>query len=309
MSKITDAEWQIMRLIWAEENVISATLISELQKTKNWSPTTVKTLLARLVKKEIIGYEMEGRTRKYKALLSEIECVKNEMNNVIHRLYGGNVNRQTKHFVFYGNNDTKYIDLISKELEGSYERILESLECELDEKIMVYTHKTKAQLQSALGVSNGPEWLRGGMAWGVLHLAPKESFKDISAERVAVHVFAQIAIDRINRNVPYWLFQGCSAYLAGWLVEERVAGAIKKHFNNLSENMLSEIGSDFERFRDGMGYELSYTVAEFISIKFGYGKLAGFIRKPGAYEDIFGCTKLEFQKKWIEFIKARYLEE
>ena len=92
---ITDAEWQVMRIIWAEGCVTSRYLIETLQKSREWSPTTVKTLLARLVKKEIIGYTVRGRAREYTANILELDCVRNEMNNVIMRLYGGEENKRT----------------------------------------------------------------------------------------------------------------------------------------------------------------------------------------------------------------------
>ena len=59
-SNITDAEWQIMRMIWAGNETKSADIIAYLGNSKGWSPTTIKTLLARLVKKKCNQLQPSG---------------------------------------------------------------------------------------------------------------------------------------------------------------------------------------------------------------------------------------------------------
>ncbi len=308
-NNITDAEWQIMRIIWAEGETTSTHIINKLSDSKNWSPTTVKTLLARLTRKEIISYKMQGRARRYYPLVSELDCVKNEMNNVIMRLYGGTVNHKSSHFTFYGANDQKYINLLSDELESNYQRILKTLEYELPDEIMVYTHETKQHLHSALGVSHGPAWLRAGWAWGILHIAPLECFDDIKAERAAVHIFTQIVINRINPHVPYWLMQGASAYLAQWLSTSRIKESVKENYTVISKTLLKDISIDFETFKDKGGYEIAYTIVEYIVTKYSYRLLTHYIKEPDNYSGIFKCTKEEFQAKWLEYLNEKYMED
>jgi BlaI family penicillinase repressor len=76
---ITEAEWQIMRVIWSKAPATSSYIIEDLEESAGWSPTTVKTFLARLVKKNVIGFEAKGRTFYYYPLVSEEECIKKEM--------------------------------------------------------------------------------------------------------------------------------------------------------------------------------------------------------------------------------------
>ena len=306
---ITDAEWQIMRIIWSNNESTSTQIIKKLSASTNWSPTTVKTLLARLVQKEIISFKMKGRARGYYPLVSELDCVKNEMNNVITRLYGGTVNNRTDHFVFYGANNPKYINLLSQELESNYTRILNALEYKMSDEIMVYTHETKQHLHSALGISNGPSWLRAGWAWGILHIAPFECFNDIKAERAAVHIFAQIVINRINPQIPYWLMQGVAAYLAHWLDRTRITKVVNKNYEDISKTLLKDISIDFETFKDKGGYELAYTIMEFIVANYTYSHITRYIKDPDNYNSIFKCTKEEFQARWLEYLKEKYMED
>ncbi|MBT9003455.1 BlaI/MecI/CopY family transcriptional regulator, partial [Lactobacillus delbrueckii subsp. bulgaricus] len=53
-STISDSEWEVMRIIWTLEPVSSTKIIQELQAKKDWSESTIKTLLRRLVKKDLL---------------------------------------------------------------------------------------------------------------------------------------------------------------------------------------------------------------------------------------------------------------
>lgn len=306
-SNITDAEWQIMRMIWASENTTSSQIIASVGKSKGWAPTTIKTLLARLVKKNVISFNLQDRTRLYYPLVTEMDCVRSEMNSVIMRLYGQTANYRSEHFEFYGYNDPGYISLLALTLEHDYQMILNILGMTIGEKIMVYTHETQQHLHSAIGIQNGPKWLRAGWAWGILHIAPKKCFDDIRPERAAVHIFTQIAINRLNPATPYWLMQGYSAYLSKWLHTDRIKKAVIEQLSVQPQISLEEIGSDFQKFRDHKGYELAYTKVQFIIMEYGAGHMALYIKNPDDFEGIFNCTKERFHKNWIRFLHKKYM--
>ena len=42
---ITEAEWEVMRTLWAKENITSGEIIKILQQKKQWSIATIKTLI------------------------------------------------------------------------------------------------------------------------------------------------------------------------------------------------------------------------------------------------------------------------
>ena len=48
---ITGAEWNVMRIVWSLGSASTRTIIENLQATSDWKDSTIKTLLARLVKK------------------------------------------------------------------------------------------------------------------------------------------------------------------------------------------------------------------------------------------------------------------
>ncbi|SNE39030.1 transcriptional repressor [Streptococcus pneumoniae] len=68
--QISDAEWQVMKIIWMQGEQTSTDLIRVLPERFDWSKSTVQTLLARLVEKECLTRKKEGKSFVYSALLT-----------------------------------------------------------------------------------------------------------------------------------------------------------------------------------------------------------------------------------------------
>lgn len=68
--QISDAEWQVMKIIWMQGEQTSTDLIRVLEERFEWSKSTIQTLLARLVEKECLTRKKEGKSFVYSALLT-----------------------------------------------------------------------------------------------------------------------------------------------------------------------------------------------------------------------------------------------
>ena len=68
---ISEAEWEIMRVMRANSPVTSQTIINVLTPKMDWKPSTIKTLINRLLNKGYIKAEKEGRAFLYEATVSE----------------------------------------------------------------------------------------------------------------------------------------------------------------------------------------------------------------------------------------------
>ena len=74
--QISDAEWQVMKIIWMQGEQTSTDLIKVLEKRFSWSKSTIQTLLARLVEKECLTREKQGKSFIYSALLTQEDSKK-----------------------------------------------------------------------------------------------------------------------------------------------------------------------------------------------------------------------------------------
>ena len=70
MMQISDAEWQVMKIIWMQGEQTSSDLIRVLAERFDWSKSTIQTLLARLVEKECLTRKKVGKSFVYSALLT-----------------------------------------------------------------------------------------------------------------------------------------------------------------------------------------------------------------------------------------------
>lgn len=68
---ITDAEWEVMRVVWATGETTSREVTAILNEKTEWKNTTVKTLLSRLVEKEMLGTRKLGNKFVYYPLVEE----------------------------------------------------------------------------------------------------------------------------------------------------------------------------------------------------------------------------------------------
>lgn len=87
--KISDSELEVMKVLWRAEDALPVNVIREtLQKDRGWEPTTVKTLIGRLVAKGAVRQEKRN-VFYYSPLIGEEEYNAWATDNLIRKLYHG----------------------------------------------------------------------------------------------------------------------------------------------------------------------------------------------------------------------------
>lgn len=116
MPKISEAEYEIMKAVW-KNAPISTNEVVELFEGGNWSPKTVQTLLARLVKKGALGYEKRGRVFVYSPLIDEEEYRREESSSFLKKFYNGALNSMVLNFIDGDKLSPDDIDELTRILE------------------------------------------------------------------------------------------------------------------------------------------------------------------------------------------------
>ena len=83
--KISDAEWQVMRVLWKKSPMTVKEVIEILSEKTTWKSETIRTLVNRLTKKKAVGFEKKGRRHYFYPMLSEAECIKAEAESFLDR--------------------------------------------------------------------------------------------------------------------------------------------------------------------------------------------------------------------------------
>lgn len=98
--KISDTEWEVMRVVWAHHPITAADIIAKLTAADaTWHPKTARTLLARLVEKKALDYEARGRAYVYEPRVSEEQCVAAASGSFVERVFGGALKPMLVHFI------------------------------------------------------------------------------------------------------------------------------------------------------------------------------------------------------------------
>ena len=97
--QISDAEWAVMEPIWAAGACTAADVIKALRATHDWNHSTIRTLLARLVEKGALAYDVDGSRYIYRAAVSRRRCVHQEGRSFLEKAFGGDVAALLAHFV------------------------------------------------------------------------------------------------------------------------------------------------------------------------------------------------------------------
>lgn len=99
LPKISDSEWEVMKIIWKNDTITSTEIIKELQEKTNWKAPTIKTLINRLLNKEAINFTKKGKEYYYFSIISEEECVREESESFLNKVFNGSLNSMMTNFV------------------------------------------------------------------------------------------------------------------------------------------------------------------------------------------------------------------
>ncbi|MGG7057783.1 BlaI/MecI/CopY family transcriptional regulator [Clostridium tertium] len=99
LPKISDAEWEVMKIIWSKEEVTANEIIDSLNGKQEWKNTTIKSLINRLLKKEAISFRKNGKEYFYYPLISEEKCIKEESQSFLKKVFNGSLNEMLLNLV------------------------------------------------------------------------------------------------------------------------------------------------------------------------------------------------------------------
>jgi BlaI family penicillinase repressor len=89
--RLSDSEWQIMNALWQGHPATARELADRLPEDVSWAYTTIKTMLARLVKKGAVEETKRGNTSIYAPLVARDEARRSALGNLLNHAFGGTV--------------------------------------------------------------------------------------------------------------------------------------------------------------------------------------------------------------------------
>ena len=96
--QISIAESKVMEALWRAHPLSAEDIANGVAAEQNWSVSTVKSLLNRLMSKQAITAEKDGRRYLYSPVLSHDDYMTREGQGVLDRLFDGRVSALLTHF-------------------------------------------------------------------------------------------------------------------------------------------------------------------------------------------------------------------
>lgn len=119
---ISEAEYQVMKIVWANAPISTNGVTEKLVEISKWSPKTIQTLLSRLVKKGVLDYKKESRIFVYTPLVKEAEYLVQESNIFLNKFYNGTLNSMVVNFLKQDKLTKDNIDELRRILDESLEK-------------------------------------------------------------------------------------------------------------------------------------------------------------------------------------------
>src|ERR1700722_19345061 len=114
---ISDAEWEIMMILWGKSPLTAAEIVAMLEGRRDWNPKTIKTLLNRLLKKRAVDYAVQGNRYLYRPRVTRDACLRAESRSFVSRVFGDSVGPMLVHFVRQADLSDEEIEQLKKLLE------------------------------------------------------------------------------------------------------------------------------------------------------------------------------------------------
>lgn len=96
--KISNAEWEVMSVVWARAPLTATEVYEALPSGHGWKQKTVNTFLTRLVDKGALAVDRSGKAFVYKARLTREKCIAAEGESFLQRVFQGATGDLVLHF-------------------------------------------------------------------------------------------------------------------------------------------------------------------------------------------------------------------
>ncbi|MHC4085442.1 MAG: BlaI/MecI/CopY family transcriptional regulator [Planctomycetota bacterium] len=87
--ELTEAEWEIMKVVWEKQPCTAGTVQEMLTKSRDWAYSTVKTTMDRMAEKRFLTIERIRNLQLFQACISEVDAKRGEFRKMLKRAFDG----------------------------------------------------------------------------------------------------------------------------------------------------------------------------------------------------------------------------
>jgi len=87
--ELTEAEWDIMKVVWEKEPCAAGTVQETLAKSRDRAYSTVKTTMDRMTEKGFLEIERIRNLQLFRSCISEVDAKRGEFRKMLKRAFDG----------------------------------------------------------------------------------------------------------------------------------------------------------------------------------------------------------------------------
>lgn len=99
LPKISDAEYEVMKIIWKYKRIMANEVVEKIDPKFDWNVKTIKTMINRLLKKNVIDYEKQGKYYIYYPLIKEEDYRVVATKSFVEKIFNGSLNTMFASFL------------------------------------------------------------------------------------------------------------------------------------------------------------------------------------------------------------------
>lgn len=121
MNKLTEAEKELMEILWDKEKAFMKDIIEAFPEPKP-ATTTIATLLKRMQNKNLVDYKTFGNSREYFSLVEKGNYFAKEMQGMIGKFFNNSVTQFASFFTANSKLSEKELIEIKKIIEAEIQK-------------------------------------------------------------------------------------------------------------------------------------------------------------------------------------------
>lgn len=120
-SRVSESEKLVMEILWQESPLSSTDVVNRLRE-HGWNEKTVKTFLNRLVKKDVVSFEKDGRRYLYSPIVEREDFLLSESEGFLNKVFKGDMRELLATFVQNKQLSSQELDYLKELLDDDAEQ-------------------------------------------------------------------------------------------------------------------------------------------------------------------------------------------
>jgi predicted transcriptional regulator len=121
--ELTEAEWTIIKAIWAKEPCTAPAIMEMLQAKTQWSYSTVRTMMDRMVGKGLLTAEKAGKLTRFRSVITRDQAQRGELLYALKHAFNGALTPMIQCLLDTGNLSAKDLTELESLIEAKKKEV------------------------------------------------------------------------------------------------------------------------------------------------------------------------------------------